>query len=365
MKIQKLALLFLTICTEFIQAQSLSLVSDLTMEIQESSGLLYLQNVLISHNDSGGKAELYELNNLDGSILRTVIVANATNVDWEDLAADSTYIYIGDFGNNNGNRTNLKIYRIELDAFWNTPNDTVYADTISFSYQDQQNFTSSPFTTNFDAEALLILDNKLLLFSKNWGNKWTKVYEIPKQPGNYSLQLIDSLNVEAFITGASSSTTDLNAYLIGYDFSTAYFYKWEYPNFSETALHKYPLNIPSGYSYQVEGVTEFNNSSFYLSSEALGSSLSALFLLDASTISAIEELTKKESILFPNPCKGYVEILQNNAVQFEVYNALGQQVLQSSISKFSVRELADGTYTILSKNSKGRVLSSDIIFIQK
>jgi hypothetical protein len=34
------------------------------------------------------------------AVLRTVAITNATNVDWEDIAQDASYIYIGDIGNN-------------------------------------------------------------------------------------------------------------------------------------------------------------------------------------------------------------------------------------------------------------------------
>jgi hypothetical protein len=70
----------------------------------------FCNNNIITHNDSGGQANLYEINASTGA-LRTVAITNATNVDWE-YAQDASYIYIGDIGNNFGNRTDLKIYKI-------------------------------------------------------------------------------------------------------------------------------------------------------------------------------------------------------------------------------------------------------------
>ena len=77
--------------------------------LNESSGAIFFNNRLITHNDSGGEAKLYELDTISGIIEREVTILNATNVDWEDITQDETSIYIGDFGNNNGNRTDLKI----------------------------------------------------------------------------------------------------------------------------------------------------------------------------------------------------------------------------------------------------------------
>ena len=44
--------------------------------------------------------------------VRTIKIDNAKNDDWEELAEDDEFIYIGDFGNNNGKRKNLCIYII-------------------------------------------------------------------------------------------------------------------------------------------------------------------------------------------------------------------------------------------------------------
>lgn len=85
---------------------------ELPDQVKETSGLLFFKGKIITHNDSGDSANLYELDSLNGNLLRTINITNATNVDWEDIAEDNTHIYIGDFGNNNGNRTDLKIYKI-------------------------------------------------------------------------------------------------------------------------------------------------------------------------------------------------------------------------------------------------------------
>ncbi len=90
---------------------------------------------MITHNDSGGEPKLYEVDTLTGNVTREVLIQNATNKDWEDICHDETYIYIGDFGNNNNYRTDLKIYRITIEDYLNR--DTVEADVIAFNYQDQ------------------------------------------------------------------------------------------------------------------------------------------------------------------------------------------------------------------------------------
>ena len=74
----------------------------------ESSGLQMAGNFLWSFNDGGGAATIYRIDTLTNTLLQTVNLSGATNMDWEDIAFDGTDFYIGDFGNNaNGARTDL------------------------------------------------------------------------------------------------------------------------------------------------------------------------------------------------------------------------------------------------------------------
>ena len=89
-----------------VSGQQVFVLSALQDSIKETSGLIYLNQKLITHNDSEGRPALYELDSITGNVTRTVAVTNATNIDWEDIDYDSTYLYIGDFGND-GSRTDL------------------------------------------------------------------------------------------------------------------------------------------------------------------------------------------------------------------------------------------------------------------
>jgi hypothetical protein len=56
--------------------------------------------------------EIYEIDTL-GNLIRTININSANNSDWEDITQDDlNNFYIGDFGNNNNDRTNLRIYKI-------------------------------------------------------------------------------------------------------------------------------------------------------------------------------------------------------------------------------------------------------------
>ncbi|MDX2444801.1 MAG: hypothetical protein QNK30_13465 [Bacteroidales bacterium] len=88
---------------------SIDTIANLPAVIHETSGLIFLNKKLITHNDSGNESALFEVDTVSGAVIRKIIVKNAANIDWEDICADDSSIYIGDFGNNGGNPTDLKV----------------------------------------------------------------------------------------------------------------------------------------------------------------------------------------------------------------------------------------------------------------
>jgi hypothetical protein len=188
--------------------------NKLTNELTESSGLICFDHGLWTLNDGGNPAVLYKIDFGSGIIMRRVFVANALNSDWEALTQDTQWVYIGDFGNNFGNRRDLRILRIsKMDLL----KDTVMAETIQFSYSNQKDFKLPVNEHNFDCEAFCAVDDSLYLFSKNWANHNTSVYVLPKIPGNYTICPVDSFNSDGLITDADYDEASRTLVLIGYD----------------------------------------------------------------------------------------------------------------------------------------------------
>lgn len=134
-------------------AQSnISVVGNLPESLRETSGLLYYNGKLLTHNDSGKSAELFEFDVETLTITRVIELINAVNTDWEGMAQDDDFIYIGDFGNNRGERQDLHVLRISKQTLDNS--DEVIAERIDFTYENQMDFTSSE-NSDFDAEAFL------------------------------------------------------------------------------------------------------------------------------------------------------------------------------------------------------------------
>ena len=199
-------LFLLTVFQIFGYAQQFEYITDLHESVNETSGVIFLNNRLITHNDGGNPNSLYEIDIENGNINRTVTINNASNTDWEDITYDDEYIYIGDFGNNEGSREDLKVYRISISDYFDGDNVT-NADIINFNYADQTDFSPRDFH-NFDAEGLISYNNNLYIFTKNresWGT--TNIYKLPKTLGVHVISQVDNINFKEsvnveLITGA-------------------------------------------------------------------------------------------------------------------------------------------------------------------
>jgi hypothetical protein len=262
----KLYILSFFLPVVFLNAQvSTTLVGTLPEDVLESSGLIYYNNKLINHNDSGNFPRLYEVDTLSSQIIRTITINNAANIDWEDITQDESYIYIGDFGNNTGNRQDLTIYRIAKSEY--DISTTISADKIDFSYEDQTDFSEVQ-NSDWDAEALVDFNDQLLIFTKQWQTNGTVAYSIPKIPGSYSAKNLGFYNVSGLVTGAAYNKLSNVLMLLGYSIQLQPFIV----RIDELATsflfngteEKTGLGI--GFS-QVEGITYSDSNTYYISSE--------------------------------------------------------------------------------------------------
>lgn len=245
-------------------------VAFLDNQIKETSGLSFFNGKLYTFNDSGNQPQLFEIDRSSGNITN-VLKINAENKDWEALTNDGSYFYIGDFGNNAGTRKDLKIYKVPFQTAEINKHEV---KAINFYYPEQTDFTSKNTETNFDAEALIYLNGKLHLFTKEWSSKSTTHYVI--DPQIYESQKAEK--VESYPTGfviTDASYFDKKLYLIGYTKKTEVFldiFNETEPGifFKEAPKHYY---LGSSLSIgQIEGVA-VNESGVYISGEKFNSPL--------------------------------------------------------------------------------------------
>ena len=245
------------------------LVSDkLPSNVDEQSGMVRYKNLFWVNNDSDCMPSLFAYNK-KGEQKYEVKVKNAKNLDWEDLAEDDKYIYIGDFGNNFGVRKNLRVLRVKKEDLGDEEISEVEADKITFEWADQQEFNARKQSHDYDCEAFFAYGDSLYFFTKNWANLKTRMYAMPKTLAHHKLQPKAELDVDFLVTGADISSDGKTIALIGYKNFLTYlmlisnFKNNQFFNGKHLRIDMSPLG-----GAQTEGVVFGENDALYISTEA-------------------------------------------------------------------------------------------------
>ena len=258
----------------------------------ESSGIVLSDGYIFTINDSGNSSIIYKVNPSDGSLVQSISVNNYDNRDWEDIAADSDYIYIGDFGNNSGKRTDLRVLKISKSQFINNTASTVSvsAEAIEFSYSEQTSFISSS-THNFDCESLISKEDNLYLFTKNRGDNKTRAYKLSKEPGQYSLTTLTSYDVNGLVSGGDYNAQTNELVLIGYAASmhtnsfVCMFSNFTDDSFFSADVTKKVIGTASN-NWQTEAIAfgSTDGENLFISCESTGFSIATLYKTDKTTL---------------------------------------------------------------------------------
>lgn len=252
-------------------------ITTLSKSIGETSGLLFIDGSFYTFNDSGGESELYQIDTITGEVSKTIKVEGAKNKDWEAITSDGEFIYIGDIGNNWGNRKDLVIYKCPVEGLYN---GVLSASKIYISYEDQESFKHKPHQHEYDGEALFVRGNKLYLVSKNWTKDESKIYEVPKSPGTYELEYEEVISVKGKVTDAFYSDEYESLFLIGYGEFTFITLLKGFDGKKASLEVTLPTNSPN--ALQTEAVVVVGNKVFYTSEEVeiFSAELARFFLKD-------------------------------------------------------------------------------------
>ncbi len=145
--------------------------------------------MLWTHNDSGGRPELYAVDTA-GAELGSVRIRGASALDWEDVAVapcsseGGSCLYVGDIGNNHRNRDGATVYRVVEPAAGDTV--TAAAEALPIRYPDG----------SWDAEALFVLPGPALYVITKGVRHAVTVYRYPApfRPGqSVTLQQVQRL----------------------------------------------------------------------------------------------------------------------------------------------------------------------------
>jgi hypothetical protein len=359
---------------------TLQIVDTISNDFNEISGFVFWNNFLYAHNDGGNSSTIYQLDTF-GNITKTINLPSISNVDWEDIAQSNTHFLIGDIGNNDGNRTDLKIYTfpksvIDSNSIITVPDSLI--EIINFSYPDQTDFSSNFNNNKFDCEAVLYKNGLIHIFTKNWVDAICVHYTIPSVAGTYIATRIDSLNGQGFlITGAD--VIDSQIVLCGYQVSgiaeCALWYIYDFDttvaNFMELG-NKRKIQIGSALGLgQIEGICFKNTNGGYVCNERFNpiSQINIppiLYQFETtkwfpySIANKINSLSDKYEILIK-----FIEnkiIIQSNKsdnVVIAIYDMLSKKIYSQKISihdgtnYFNLPALNSGNYILSISYSKG------------
>ncbi|WP_394834336.1 hypothetical protein LVJ94_48340 [Pendulispora rubella] len=154
-----------------------SVASDKPQEVSGIAASRRNKGVYWIHNDAGNAAEVYAIT-VAGADRGTVKLSGVSMNDWEDIAAGAgpdpalSYVYVGDIGDNDENRSKVAIYRFpepEISLTGGAVKKSVTPERLDIVYPDGPH----------NAEALLLdpVSKDLFIVTKNSGP--TDVFRVP------------------------------------------------------------------------------------------------------------------------------------------------------------------------------------------
>lgn len=225
--------------------------------VPESSGLALTgeDGTFYTHGDEGARPILFKVDATGRTVAELEVPVQGD--DWESITRDTQgNLYIGDVGNNNNNRRDLVIYRLN-------PGNVKQVQEIKLKYPDQQDFPPAKQDQNFDCEATLWHGGNVYLFTKDRGQGQTsKVYAVPDQPGSYTARLITKLAIPGEVTDAALSPDGRRLVLL----ARQEMFVLEGSSFEE-ALKATPQQVSLKGAGQTEGAVFTDNATLYISSE--------------------------------------------------------------------------------------------------
>ncbi|RZJ66421.1 MAG: hypothetical protein EOO50_09975 [Flavobacterium sp.] len=186
-------------------------MGELPKELKETSACDFLNGKIWTTEDHGNAAKIYAIDR-SGQLKHTLTISGVHNNDWEELSSDEAgNIYIGDFGNNDNERRDLTIFKI--DAGQLGKEETRISAKTTFSYPDQKDFPPKKSQRIFDCESFFVSGDYFYLFSKNRSSSFdgtTILYRVPNKPGNFEAEKISEFKTcgnynRCAVTGADIS----------------------------------------------------------------------------------------------------------------------------------------------------------------
>jgi len=297
-----LVIIMASIANQPLSAQNLitpEIITNLSEDVNETSGLTNLNGEIWTHNDKGDDAVIYRLK--------------------------------------------------------------VYAEIIHYTYSDQTSWEPNHNNNDFDCEALISYGEKLYLFSKNWVDHQTRCYQLSKQAGTHIAEYQSTFDIECMVTGAEILDASNSLVLIGYN-SSGGSYTWIFKDFIGTDFFDGNNTKLIWTSLtQIEGVCTASENSIYISSEEFSGIVDpTLYYLDVSSYTTeIIEKSYQDFRIFSNNNLIFIEpeFEETITAEIQLINTCGttifQQQCKNAINFQIPISVSKGIYIIVIKSEMG------------
>lgn len=356
-------------------------------DIDEASGIASSKinkGILWVHNDSGDKSRIFAIS-INGEILGEIKLEGISAFDWEDICigpgpeVNSSYIYIGDIGDNAEIKKVKSILRLKepiinlSNGYFNEK--TSEFDKIEFVYPDKIH----------DSEALFIdpISKNLYLISKR--TPFAQLYQLPYP------QSINEVNTAKYLSTLSigeartrsqisricaADISNDGAEILVKSYDSVYYFKRE-PNESiDNALQKSAIGIKYIMEPQGEAICfASDNSGFFTLSEESPLKISQnLYFYPRIGSGFLENIFSGEFNVMVNSTKKYIEIelvLENDDnAKISLLDSTGKyldliadRLLKKgkNFIEYDQKLLASGVYFILVDINKSRLTKKILV----
>lgn len=289
-------ILFFASCAATESENPLVVKTILPKELKEISGITASGQDIWAITDKP-RAEVFRLDQ-SGNIKGKTEITNTDATDVEAVTSDATYLYVGDVGDNTGDRVERKIIKVSKASIAPGRDSKVTGEVITFTFPAEGQVEKKK-QNNFDCESLLSYKDSLYVFTKDREDKQTSLYAVPKTPGNHTARFINSFDVKGLITDASIDSAGNELALIGYHKGHRFpfimlFNKFTGDDFFSGNNEKINL-ADKPWDWQLEGITYGNDNKLYFACEGTKQVSATFYGIKRKDIYKIEKKRQEDS----------------------------------------------------------------------
>jgi hypothetical protein len=201
-------------CQDKEQKTDLEFKVELRKPLSEISGLKADGNDVWAITDKP-RATAYKID-LKGKVIQEVNVPDWQAIDVEAVTSDKDFVYIGDVGDNDGDREERQIIKFAKATLGTEREVEAKGELIKFRFAGAETVEKKK-KNNFDCESLLSFGDSLYLFTKRREDQLTELFVIPKAAGTYEARSLGTFNCKGLITDASISSDGKEVAICGYN----------------------------------------------------------------------------------------------------------------------------------------------------